>query len=616
MSRARAERSTPAILAFALIGVTAHAGGAYLPSAWGWSALGPLLAAAAAVSLQRRWEWGRADVAWCGALTLLVLWIALSAVWSDSVPRTVSEVERDLVYLSAVVALVVVSIGRPVRELAGGVLAAVTGVCGYALLTRLFPDRFGLEIGLDYRLSTPIGYWNGLGIVAAMGLLLALGFAASARRPAARAIAAGATVILVCTLYFTFSRGAWASLVLGLVVALALDQHRTRLAATTATLAPLLVAVVWVSSRFRWLNDTQAVRDDAARDGHRLALILGVLVLAAAVVTVLLERVRPSIRVPRRFWIAASTAVAGVLVAPAIVGLIRAGGPEPLWGRVSDGFRASPWSPESNLSHRLFTISGHSRADYWRVAWDEASSHPWLGSGAGTYELYWARDRPLPVGALDAHNLYLETLAEVGPIGLILLAAFLVVPLVALRRARSHPVVPVAAGAYVAFLVSAAADWHWELPTVTLVALCCGAVVVVAARGERSGSSIAAPARLVALATLAAAIAAALVVHVGNHAIEEGARDAVAGRYGEAEDAARRATRWAPWSAVAWQSLAKSQRAVGDVGAARESLRKAISKDPRDWRLWYELAVSSGGATRAEAIASVRRLNPYAPGFD
>jgi predicted Zn-dependent protease len=126
---------------------------------------------------------------------------------------------------------------------------------------------------------------------------------------------------------------------------------------------------------------------------------------------------------------------------------------------------------------------------------------------------------------------------------------------------------------------------------------------------------IGARARIAALAVLAAAIAASLAVHVGNHATEESARDAVAGRYGDAEEAARRATRWAPWSAVAWQALAKAQRGVGNVGAARTSLRKAISKDPRDWHLWYELAVSSGGATRAEAIANVRRLNPYAPGL-
>src|SRR6266542_4459338 len=39
----------------------------------------------------------------------------------------------------------------------------------------------------------------------------------------------------------------------------------------------------------------------------------------------------------------------------------------------------------------------------------------------------------------DAHSLYVETLAELGPIGLALLSAALVVPLVAAVRARRHP---------------------------------------------------------------------------------------------------------------------------------------------------------------------------------
>ncbi|MGH3132112.1 MAG: tetratricopeptide repeat protein, partial [Gaiellaceae bacterium] len=120
-------------------------------------------------------------------------------------------------------------------------------------------------------------------------------------------------------------------------------------------------------------------------------------------------------------------------------------------------------------------------------------------------------------------------------------------------------------------------------------------------------------ARIVALAALAAALAVALVGHVGNQAIAVSQRESVAGRYDEAAAAARRGTRWAPWSAAAWHSLAKAQRGLGDVGAARASLRTAISKDPHDWHLWYELAIFSDGATRAEATANVRRLNPYAP---
>ena len=126
------------------------------------------------------------------------------------------------------------------------------------------------------------------------------------------------------------------------------------------------------------------------------------------------------------------------------------------------------------------------RAEYWRVAWHEYVLNPWLGSGARTFHLYWLLYRPIPVNVRDAHSLYLETLAELGPAGLALLLAALAVPLVAAARAHTNPFVPAAAGAYTAFLVHAAQDWDWEMPAVTLAALACGAALLAAARPERA----------------------------------------------------------------------------------------------------------------------------------
>src|SRR5207253_2468042 len=68
------------------------------------------------------------------------------------------------------------------------------------------------------------------------------------------------------------------------------------------------------------------------------------------------------------------------------------------------------------------------RASYFRVAWhDQIRAHPLLGTGAGTFGLYWERSGKVLRfgGALDAHSLYLETLAELGPVGLLLLGATL-----------------------------------------------------------------------------------------------------------------------------------------------------------------------------------------------
>jgi O-antigen ligase len=107
--------------------------------------------------------------------------------------------------------------------------------------------------------------------------------------------------------------------------------------------------------------------------------------------------------------------------------------------------------------------------------------HPILGSGAGSYGLYWLRYRPNPSFAQDAHNLYLETLAELGPLGLGLLLAALAAPLVG-ARAHGDPLAATAAGGYAAFLVHAGVDWDWEVPAATLAGLFCAAALLVAGR--------------------------------------------------------------------------------------------------------------------------------------
>jgi hypothetical protein len=610
--RASREWAAPAALTFAIVAVTARAGGAFLPSTWGWSALGPLLAAIAALFVLETIELGLADRAFLALLGALVLWTGLSAVWSDSVPRSLSEVERDLVYVSAVAALLLVATRRTVAALVGGTVAATTAVCGFGLAARLFPDRFGLQTDSYYRLARPLGYWNGMGLVAAMGLLLALGVAVSARSSHARAAASGATAILASTLYFTFSRGSWVALLLGLAVALIVAPNRARLAACLAALTPLLVTVVWLCSRFRALNDLNATLQGAARDGHRLALLVAGLALAAAVVPAVVERHSRHLHLSSRVWRRLLLAGSFLAVAVALVAVMRAGGPDAAWTRASSAFRASGWTPSTKLGDRLFSTSGRGRTDYWRVAWAEASSHRWLGSGAGTYDLYWTRDRPLDLGSLDAHSLYLETLAELGPVGLGLLCAFLAVPLLALRHARARPLVPAAGGAYVAFLFDAGLDWHWELPTVTLVALCCAAAVVVSARRAGSTWRVAGSRKVATLAALGALAVGAVVVQSGNNALTKARSAAAVGSYDRAAAYARRGMRLAPWSATPWTILAAAQSSNGDLAAARASLRRAIAKDPHDWHLWYRLAQSSDGGTRRAALAEASRLNPLA----
>jgi hypothetical protein len=213
----------------------------------------------------------------------------------------------------------------------------------------------------------------------------------------------------------------------------------------------------------------------------------------------------------------------------------------------------------------------------------------------------------LPV--LDAHSLYLETLAELGLVGLALLLAALALPLAAARAARGHPLAPAALGAYVAFLVHAAIDWDWEMTAVTLAALACGVALLLAARGAET-PPLSRSARAAGLALAALLGVVALAGFVGNQGAASASDALDAEHLSTAATDARRARTWQPWSPEPWRLLGEAQLQAGRVDEARGSFLRGIRKDKRDWELWLDLALTSRGAQRREALDRVASLNP------
>jgi tetratricopeptide (TPR) repeat protein len=607
---ARARAAVPGGYALVTIALTAALGGGFFPETWGWVALGGLVVVAAALLTAERAEGGLRDVAFVGGLVALVLWTALSASWSDSVPRSVSEVERDLVYVAAAAAVLAVARRRFLVLLLAGLLAGTGGVCVYALATKLLPDVFGYGAPADYRLSRPLGYWNAVGLLASIAVLLALGFAASARRRLVRAPAAGLVPLLVATLYLTFGRGAWFALGVGLVVALATSPERLRFAVHAFALGALSGAGVWLASRSAALATPGAPHEQVAHDGRVLAAALAGIALASAAAAPALERVPATIASPAlRRVVALAAAVVIVTVVAAVV--VRAGGPADVLRRGYHSFTASNGALLTR--DRVFVFSSAGRTEYWHVAAKEYGQHAWLGSGAGTFDLYWHRYRPNDFGALDAHSLYVETLAELGPLGLLLLAAALAAPLTALTAARRAPIVAAVGGAYVAFLVHAAIDWDWELPTVTLAGLFCGAALVVAARSAGAERWPPGRGRTAVLGAVGVLATFAIVSQAGNSALRDSQQALERRDYPQAEERARAAERWAPWSSEARLALAAAESAQGDVAASVKTFEAAVRRDPRDWQTWFQLAVATRGRMSERALSRAARLNPRAP---
>ena len=614
-------RSVESRLALAVtlvvLGALAADDGGYPATAWGWGAVavsGVLVGAALAGLLRRP---GPLELAFLTAAGAFASWTWLSVVWSLDPAESVLEGERTLLYLAAAGALVLVLRRRTVPALLGGALAAIALACGYGLAARLFPGSLG-ESGVRtpdpqsaFRLAEPLGYSNALGLYAALGAILALGFALRAAHPAARLLSASSLPLMLGTLYFTFGRGAWIALGAGLAVALITDPHRLRLTVGGLALAPLSVAGVLLASRAEGLSRSGASHAEAVHDGRLLAfelVVLAVLSGAAAWPARALSLgvdARPGVRR------ALAVSVLGALALAVAGTLVLAGGPAALANRAYDAFAAPPPVLKGDQSRRLLSLSAHGRTEYWKVALEDAGDHPLVGSGGGSFQRYWLQHREQPLPVRDAHSLYLETLAELGPAGLGLLLLALALPVAAALRVRRHTLAAPALGAYAAYLIHAGVDWDWELPAVTLAALGCGAGLVVLARDRDSEASTRFRAWVGVVATVVAVVAG--YGYVGNRAVAA-ANDAVdRSDYGAAEANARVARRWIFWSTEGWRLLGEAQLAQGDVEAARRSLRRGLERDDRDWELWLDLALASEGSARRNALDEAARLNPLAP---
>lgn len=602
----------PALAAFAPVFGLAAAQGGYFPTSWGWASVPLLWTVAIVVIVGKRVVLSTVERTFLVVLAGLTGWIALSAAWSVAGDQTVLELERALVYVAAVSAVLFVSRRGSARYVLAGLLAAVSPIATFSLLTRLLPDRIGVyDPNAVYRLSQPIGYWNGLGIFAGMGALLALGFAARARTVAARAVCAGLLVILLPTLYFTFGRAVWIALAAGVAVAATVDPRRLQLLAALLVLGPLPAIAVLAASRESGLTHAGTPLARASHDGHRLALLILLLAVANALLAVSFAYVSRRIDVGFGSRAAFAVAVTLALIAGIAVVFNRYGGPVTLAKKGYTSFKAPPPHFSSNLNRRLLSFSGNGRADLWRLAWDDAKGHPVFGAGAGTYERYFLLHQPADVSRVrDAHGLYVETLAELGPLGLALLIAVFAVPLVTLRRARRHPLVPAAAGAYVAYLVHTGVDWDWELPAVTLAGLLCGASILLATRRWRPAKPLSPPTRF-AVATIAVATAGfAAIALLGNSALSRSETARKQGSLGHAATDARRARTLMPWSPLPWEALGQAQIDAGLIADARHSFRKAISMDDGDWRLWYDLAGATSGRAHRQALRHAVALYP------
>jgi hypothetical protein len=546
--------------AVALLGLES---GGYYATAWGTATVAAL-AVGAAVTLHRGGvRDSRLDRALLGTLAAFVAWVGVEAMRPGAATSALPELERDVLYLAVVWAALQVIRRRTAGAALAGVLVAICALLLDGLVRLLVPAHIGADRFEGRLLFLPLGYANACGVLAAIGFVLALGFAPA--RTGRGRLAAAALVPLAVALALTQSRGAVVALAIGVAVAVLLHPHRQAFAGTALVLLPLPALAAGFAARSH-AADARTSSAVVARD----CLVVAAVTCAATLVQAAIaarEGRRPA--VPVR--VLAPLGVAAVAVAVAAVAL-----------RPGD------------------------RTAYWQVAWQDARAHLLLGSGPGTFAREWLAHRPVATGAMNAHSLYLETLAELGPLGLLLLVAALALPLAAVRHRRS-PLAAGAAGGYATFVVHAGLDWDWQMPAVTAAGLLCG-VCALRAGGDpptRATRHVGTALALAAVVALAAAAAG-----IGNDALAAAARSAQAGDWAGAARAARLAQRWQPWSAEPPRLLAELALAQGDDVRARTLLVRALRRDPGDAAAWTDLLRAGTPAQRREALARLAVLEP------
>ena len=592
------------------------------------------------------------------ALAALAFYTALSIKWSLAPADSWLETNRTLAYVAALAGALALVRLVPDRWAAmiNGIGLGCVLVCGWALVTKVFPEWFAADETFA-RLREPFGYWNAVGLMAALGVPPLLWLAA--RRtgsPAGNALAWPGLGLLAVCMMLSYSRGGLLALAIGLAFWFAVVPLRLR--AATALIAAALAAapvVAWAFARDALSVELVplAARSDAGHDLGALLLVLVAVLLACGLAVNFLAAQRPPSPRARRF--AGRGLLAGLAAVPVAVLIAVAASPGGLSGQVSDGWDklTNPAaSTPGNTPDRL-TATSSVRARYWSEAWDIYQSSKLVGAGAGSYVVARSRYRTDRLVVRHAHGYAVQTLADLGLIGLGLsLLVGLAWVAAALRatglrlRDRGLPFDPERIGlltlstVVIVFAAHSLIDWTWYVPGNAVVGLLCAGWVAgrpgMRARLAAAGATVAPrddprrpwrerlrrprPSGIAALGVIVAALAmswAALQPVLAARA-EEAARDKLElGDFGAAAREARTAGDRNPLSLEPIWLLAFIADARGDTRAAARELERAAIRQPASTEAWrrlgrYRLSVLGDADGAVEAFRAAYFLDPAA----
>ena len=576
-------------------------------------------------------------------LTAFIVYAAVTAasiLWSIDPDLTWVEANRTLAYLAVFAAALAAVHLTAAGELAilRGILIATFAICAYAIVSRTFPGSLA-ETELYARVGAPFGYWNALGATAALGIPPALWL--GARRSghgAANALAYPLLTVLLIALFLSYSRGAMAAALIGILLWLAFVPLRLRtltlFAVASAGAAPV---IVWALSKDAFTKNYVPldVRRSVASEFGVFALATGLVMLTAGLAICFRVARRPP-RAASRLRVGLAVGLVALLVPVGLFAALEASD-RGFSGTIRGSVEAltSPTSHTPGGPSRLTTASS-SRARYWEEADDVFAQDRLKGTGAGTFGVARLRFREGPLVSNHAHGFVVQTMADLGILGLVAIGLLTLAWLWAAARAvgllpptanrawdgERVALIALALAALV-FGLHSAIDWTWFVPGPTVMA--------VAAAGAVAGRSLLAsrrplesaglgpiPRYVFAGVAVVAALACAWAVWQParseaetDHALELLADKKLA----EAARAADHAGDIDPLSPNPIMAAASIAAARGDTTRAHALLQRAVRRFPGEPQVWVRLAEYQldGLGQPEDAIATARaalKLDP------
>jgi O-antigen ligase len=560
-----------------------------------------------------------------GALACYAALTLASGIWSHSMSRALIEFDRAWLYLLVLVLFGTVQASTDnLRWLVRGLVLGVSIVCVSGLVTRLLPGVWHTAPGVsNERLSYPVTYWNTLGLLAALGIVLAFHLSCSlGERRVVRVLAAGVLPLLAATLFFTFSRGAMLAGAIGLVVYALVARPRGLPSAVLAVM-PTTAVLILFAYRANLLDTLDPTTPRAVAQGHRVALVAGVCMLVGMAARLLLASVLdPRLRRWQSRPRSGASLKRGVLltaVAVAVVAFFALGTPHVLahdWDRFIGG--ASTTVRGGDLRQRLTDPSNDGRTPLWQVALRGFGASPFHGAGAGMYQTLWDRERSQFAYVVNAHSLYLQAMAELGVPGLLLLLVLVCATILGLglrARGRRRTLYGALLAAALVWALHAGVDWDWEMPVVTIGFFAIAGLALSAGGRAGSGWVPSHNTRLV-LALLCLATIALPVSIIGSQT-----------RLGQAEHALYAsdcaAATPAALSSIGWLDVRPEPYEIvgfcdiqrGQPHLAITAMREARSHDPGSWETYYVLAIAqaAAGIDPHANIEQALSMNPREP---